>query len=408
MNYCPRCGAPIGFGQNFCRNCGLPVREKPTPERILEGGGPRVRGLGRNTLVYLTLEGLQGFEVRPAALLFLVLLAPLPFLAAIYYMVQAGALAVYATLWIITSALLYDELKWRGLKKFDANSPVPEGRRERWLVPWQSIRMADWNGKTLWFTSANPSRKLSVTFNQDDAPLVERTLNSWGVRYAWRPPKLPPTLTRYWTLVLTLFIIGQAILILAATLPFFSGEQQTYTTVLNDTRSRIAGTTLIGEFQTIFLNNLQVAWGGALPFLGTLTYGIASYNTGRVVQAIAISDQIPSSLVLVELYLFPHTWVEESAYPIATAAGLLAFTKWRSVSPGEFVRRLNRGSTKLALALGGAALILVVAGVLEVIGTYLRYGVLLLWLPLALLFYAGIRIATNRNRSRANPPLGSP
>jgi uncharacterized membrane protein SpoIIM required for sporulation len=266
--------------------------------------------------------------------------------------------------------------------------------------------MADWNGKTLWFTTGVLLRRLSVTFDQEDAPTVERTINSWGVRYSQRAPRLPQFLTRLPTLALFLFIASQIILILAATLPFFPGEEQLYTTVVNNTRSQVSGTTFLGEFRAIFLNNIQVALGGALPFLGTLSFGIASYNTGRAVQAIAIGAQVPPSLVLASLYLLPHAWIEESAYPIATASGLLAVTKWRSVSPVEFIRMLNWGSTKLALALGGVALILMAAGFFEVLVNYLGYGVIVLWVPLGIVCY--LFAMRNRKQRHSRFQIGSP
>jgi uncharacterized membrane protein SpoIIM required for sporulation len=331
---------------------------------------------------------------------------PLPLLAAIDYVVQTGALAVYATLWLALSLLVYDELRWRGLRRLTTNPPTAQAKGQAWQVPWQSIRMADWNGRTLWFTTANPTRRLSVTFDRDDAPRVERTIASWGVRYARRPPRLPEFLTRFSTLALLLFITSQVILILAATLPFFPGEAQLYTTIVNNTRSQISGTTFLGEFRDIFFNNIQVAWGGALPFLGTLSFGIASYNTGRALQAIAIGNQVPPSLLLVSLYLLPHTWIEESAYPIAAASGLLAVTKWRSVSPVEFVRRWNWGSTKLALALAGVALILVAAGFFEVLASYLGFAAVTLWVPLGIASY--FFATRNRRRKHNQSTIGSP
>lgn len=244
------------------------------------------------------------------------------------------------------------------------------------------------------------------------APIVERTLNSNGVKYSWRGPRLPPYLTRFSTLALLVFIAGQVILILAATLPFFPGEEALYTTVYNNAQNSIAGATFIGEFRGIFLNNIQVAWGGAIPFFGALTYGVTSYNTGRVIQVIAITNLNPLTnapqplspiIVLIGLYLFPHTWVEESAYPIATVAGMLALTKWRSVSPGEFARRRNWGSTKLAFALGGAAAILAAAGFIETLTSYVRYDILAVWVLLALLYFAW-----KKSRRRTTPIAGSP
>jgi len=176
-----------------------------------------------------------------------------------------------------------------------------------------------------------------------------------------------------------------------------------YNTILNNTRSQVAGATFIEAFKAIFVNNLQVAWGGMLPVLGQLSFGLASYNTGRVIQVIAISDHYPPSVVLISLYLLPHTWVEESAYPIATAAGLLAVTKWRSVSPDEFTRRVNWDSWKLILSMGGVALILVAAGLIETAGLYLGAGELLLWIPVGVVAF----LLVTWSRRRAVPPLGS-
>ncbi|MDG6902130.1 MAG: zinc ribbon domain-containing protein [Nitrososphaerota archaeon] len=404
MNYCPHCGVRLQAGQNFCTSCGADVRETSAPTQTEEVALPEVRGLGRKTAVFLTAGGVEGVEVRSSASLISALLIPLPFVAAVYYVVQAGAPAVYVTLWVAAAALLYDELRWRGVRRLDANPP---GGRRSWLAPWNSIRTADWNGRTLWLTSADPRRKLSATFDREDASSVESWLNTQGVRHSWKSPRLPAALTRFWTLVLLLFITGQAILILAATLPFFPGEEQAYSTILTSTKNQIAGTTTLGEFQAIFLNNIQVAWGGAMPFLGTLTYGVANYNTGRVVQEIAISTRpnaISASLVLASLYVLPHTWVEESAYPIATIAGILATTTWRSVSLGEFSRRSNWGSTKLVFALAGTAAILAAAGFLEVLVNYLGFGAVLLWVPMVALYY----LWTKYWKRTQDPPLGSP
>ena len=404
MNYCPDCGTKAEPGQNFCRNCGRDVRERPAAEQQ-QGRPEALRGMGRNTLAYLTPEGILGVGLGSTTLLFLAILAPLPFFVTIYYATQAGALTVYLTLWVATALLLYDELRWRGLRALGGNPP--EGGRRSWLVPWRSIRMADWNGRTLWFASENPDHRLSITFDKDAAPFVEWMLSSRGVRYSWRPPRLPPAATRFWTLVLLLFIIGQVTLVLAALLPFFPGEEQTYITILNNTKATISGTTFLGEFWAIFVNNVQVALGGAVPFLGALTYGLANYNTGRVVQAIALTNSTPIQpyLVLVNLYVLPHTWVEESAYPIATIAGMFALTKWRSVSPTEFAHWLNRGSVKLILALLTAALVLVAAGLIETLTSYLGFAGVALWVPLVALAYGWSRVRRPRQTTR---PTSSP
>jgi uncharacterized membrane protein SpoIIM required for sporulation len=345
--------------------------------------GPRVRGLGRNAVVYVANDGLEGHQIRSDTTLFLAFVLPIPVLVVVYYFAQAGNLALYITIWLVASGLIYDGLRSRGLRKLDAYAPDESGdERESWLVPWNSIRMADWNGRTLWLSSA--WRKLSVTFDQKDAPTVQQNLTTQGVRYSWRGPRLPSYLTRFTTLAIIFFVVSQVILISAAVLPFFPGEKEVYATVLNNTQSQLAGASFFGEFQGIFLNNIQVALGGALPFLGAIGFGIASYNTGRVIQVIAIDHGIPAARALAELYVLPHTWVEESAYPIAAVAGMLGVTRWRSVAPEDLRKWRNWGSTKLALALGGAGLILLVAGFIETLTTYLGILAITLWVPLLL------------------------
>jgi len=365
-----------------------------------------IRGLARNAIVYLTPEGLRADVFRSGGVLFLSPILPIPLLVTFYLVIQGGALAVYAAVWIALSLLIYDELRWQGFRRLEGYSlSAPQPSKASWLVPWSSLRMADWNGRTLWFTSLNPRRKTSVTFDRKDAPLVERSLTSWGVHYSPRSLRLPQALTHLSTLALFLFLVSQLILILAAVLPFFPGEAQMYNTILNSTRSQYTGVTFTEAFKSIFINNLQVAWGGILPVLGQIFFGLASYNTGRVIQAIAISDQYPSSVVLITLYLLPHTWVEESAYPLATAAGLLAITTWRSVSPSEFAHRINWGSWKLAFVMGGVMLILVAAGLIETAGLYLGTGELVLWIPVGVV---ALFIATwIRTHRRSTPSLGS-
>lgn len=414
MNYCPRCGARLGPDQNFCGNCGLDLRRLQFDQAEASQATP-ARGLWRNTVVYLTRDGVQGVVVRSMGVLALAAVSALFLAALIYYETQAFALAVYIALWIATSGLLYDELRWRGVRGLGDVPPQKGGGRKLWLVPWQSVRMADWNGRTLWFTSSSPTHKVSATFNKEDAPLVERTLASNGIRYSRGAPRLPSAFTRFSTLALLMFIIGQAILILAALLPYFPGEQQLYTTIYNHTKDQIAGATFVGEFAAIFLNNIQVAWGGSIPFLGALTYGLANYNTGRVIQAIATLNTnpitnapqpLPPYVVLVALYVLPHTWIEESAYPIATVAGTLALTKWRSMSPAEFVRRRNWGSARLLLALGGTAVILLVAGLVETATSYVGDGIVALWVPIALLYFVSRR--RWKRRVGTEPAAGSP
>jgi len=129
---------------------------------------------------------------------------PIPLLVAVYLIIQVGALAVYVAVWIALSFLIYDELRWQGFHRLGNSTSASQPSKTSWLVSWSSLRMADWNGRTLWFASLNPQRKMSITFDRSDAPLVERSLTSWGVRYSPKSLRLPQALTRLSTLALTL------------------------------------------------------------------------------------------------------------------------------------------------------------------------------------------------------------
>jgi hypothetical protein len=121
---------------------------------------------------------------------------------------------------------------------------------------------------------------------------------------------------------------------------------------------------------------------------------------------IALDANVPSAVVLVSLYILPHTWLEELSYPMAAVAGLLAVSTWRSVAPEEFIQWRGRGSSKFLLAMGGVSVTLTVAGVLEVLVAYLSLDVLVFWVPIGL----GLYLATKwtRRRSRDGPSTGSP
>lgn len=409
LNYCPSCGVQVRAGQSFCERCGVDLRAR-------RAGGPaepvlstEVRGLARNRLVYMTREGLTGVRISSEAWMVAVIAAPLPLLAAFWYTTGWGSLATYITLWLVSGGLLFDWLKWRGLRKIGGRGERAE-ERSSWRVSLASLRGVDWNGKTLWFSRPERPRKVSITFDRKNAPRVESNLRSQGVNYSWRPPRLPSRLTGFWSLVVLVFVASQVVMFMAATLPFFPGEQQVYTTVLNSTRSQVVNATMVDQFRVIYFNNLQVAWGSMVPGLGAISFAAASYNTGRVIQVIALSDtatlhqSVSPALVYLSLFFYPHSWVEEASYPIAVVAGVLGITRWRSVSPEAFARFANRGSTRLALALVGVALSLMVAGALEVSEPALGFssGAFLLWVPV--LVGGWVLYVAYKRRAAREPP----
>lgn len=387
MPFCIKCGKELPPDCQYCPACGQAVSPAISNPAVQGPALPELRGLSRDRLVYLTREGLSGIRVASDASLALAVVLPLPLLGAFWYLTRMGALAVYLTLWMVASGLLFDWLRWRGLKKAEDAEPRPG--LDRWLIPWSSLRMVDWNGRTLWFSRFSHPKKMSVTFDRKDAPAVETGLKWWGVRYSQRAPKAHSRLTSFWSLVVVTFVASQVVMFLAATTPFAPGQQQLYTTIYNSTESHFTNATFYGQFQAIYSNNLQVAWGNMVPGLGAVSLAAASYNTGRVIQVIAIlaaasqHQSISPAAVYLTLFLYPHSWVEELSYPMALVGGVLGVTRWRSVSAGEFARFTNWGSVKLAAAWVGVALALLAAGLLEVSEPVLGMtsGAFLLWIP---------------------------
>jgi len=408
MNYCPRCGAPLTEEQNFCRDCGLDLRARA----VAEGKGwreptPMVVGVSSNAAYHLTQEGLFGVRIlSPLAITFCVLL-PLPLLAIIGFALQPDSDAVYLVGWLVTSALLYDEVKWRRFRKLRDRTIEHLATTKFWMLRWHSIKRANWDGSTL--TTSTPDRlKTTITFDSVDSATVEGTLSAWGVPLRRKPMGRPSRiLGSFLALVLVTFVASQAILIAAAVLPFFPGEEQVYSSALHQLEGNLTRTTLVQQFELIYRNNLQVATANMLPGLGTLTLGAASYNTGRVIQVIGLNQHVPPILVVLSLYLYPHSWVEELSYPITTSAGIMLLTRWRRVSPRSLGHRVDRGSVKFALALGGVALQLTVAGFFEVVEPGLGIYTLLLWVPVAIAVILIIMRMRQSKPTAASPYLPS-
>jgi len=402
MNYCPSCGARLAAGQNFCRNCGLDLRV-----RAAEGPGhwetaPPIVGISSNAAYRLTQEGLLGVRILSPLAVALCILLPLPALAVIGFTLRPDSVAVYPVAWLVMSALLYDEMKWRRFNALKGLATEQMAAAKSWIIGWRSIGRANWGGSTLVVSS--PDRlKTTITFDQADSATVEGTLNAWRVPSRRTPAGRPPRiLGSFLALVLVIFVVSQAILIAAAVLPFFPGEEQVYSSALHQLEGNLTKTTLVQQFELIYRNNLQVATANMLPGLGALTLGAASYNTGRVIQVIGLNQHVPPIVIVLSLYLYPHSWVEELSYPITTSAGIMLLTRWRRVTPKDFAHRANRGSVKFALTLGGVALQLTVAGFLEVVEPGLGVYTLLLWVPVAL----GAILIIARSGRKASPSAG--
>lgn len=257
-------------------------------------------------------------------------------------------------------------------------------------IPWTSVHYIAMKGRKVTFRLDNGwiSAKLD---SADATTLSSKASAVLGDRFTAtpeKPPRFSPAM-KLLLLTLLLFALTQVIMVTASLTPYFPGEQQQYTSLYNSTESGLKTLTIPQEWGAIFFNNIQIALSSLVPGFGFLILGISSYNTGRVVQAAAIyytstlSYRVTPADFLLELYILPHTWVEELSYPLSTALGIYGFT-WRHESYSEFANWKTRASTKICLGFLVVTTMLAIAAVLEVSVSVLGLYVLLLWIPVAL------------------------
>ncbi|QQG48209.1 MAG: stage II sporulation protein M [archaeon] len=385
MKFCTQCGVEVEEGQPFCRNCGHDLLAREAP-RSLEAVADRpfsMRGLGTNSEVFLSEEGLLKVRIRSEYFVAFIGLASLLVLVPLYYVFQTPSWGVYYTAWFVLAAPAYEEFKWRGMERL-GKLPIEELARRRGsvFVAWAEVDKARLRGRTVFVTSRRLRQRLSATFDEADVQLINQGLASrlGGKLRVDSPRRALAIFSNFPALVGVLFAANVAVLFLAAGLPFFAGEEQAYTATLG-TISQTASLPLIQEFQAIFLNNTKVVLISGIPGLGLFSLLFSSYNTGRILQVIAIQGHITGWAATLFLFLFPHTWVEELCYPIATAAGLYYVSNRNPLPIAALGTRLARRSVRMSFAMLGAVFLLVVAGVLEVIEPPLGLGALVLWLP---------------------------
>lgn len=134
-----------------------------------------------------------------------------------------------------------------------------------------------------------------------------------------------------------LFVIQYALYFVVANLPFLPGEQTLYTNQNNQITNEFQGASLLAQFSGIFVNNFRIALIQMIPGLGAVFFATSLYVTARVIEVIAVSDQVsPLVVLLLLILLFPHSWIELPAYAVATGEGLfLLYAIWGFATGGR-------------------------------------------------------------------------
>jgi len=113
-------------------------------------------------------------------------------------------------------------------------------------------------------------------------------------------------------------------------------------------------------FQLIFGNNFYLCFLMFIPILGPIFGFYVLYNTGRMIGAMAIAEQLSPSMVLVGLFILPFAWLEYIAYSIAISQSF-----WLTLSLVR--RKFKIELVKTCLFITLCALILIVAALIETV-----------------------------------------
>jgi uncharacterized membrane protein SpoIIM required for sporulation len=176
--------------------------------------------------------------------------------------------------------------------------------------------------------------------------------------------------------ILLLEIVGT---MAVAFLPFLPGESSHFVQLFQQQRQAL-GTTAVSEFLAIFANNLHVLIFNFIPVIGPLTDAGATYNTGRVIEAITQNTAYPLPSYFLYLFSLPHTWFELTAYAIGVFEAFTLPASWspeaKSVPSRSLVSRVDEVIFVLAVAIG----VLAVAGAFEVLEPRMA-NPYILWIP---------------------------
>ncbi|MBI3858913.1 MAG: stage II sporulation protein M [Thaumarchaeota archaeon] len=391
MNFCPSCGEPCEPAQNFCKRCRYELRARAATEEAVRLPAP-VYAMEGASLYVMDDWGVTRVSTRGnASAVILLLVAFSTGIAAVLYdltRTYAPGIVLFLIL-----APVADTLRYRRLRSV-ISLPRESMLRLRgsWFVPWAGLTYMTVKGRRIRFMT-NSWR--SATIDPSDIPSVAaKGASALGRRFFSYPEGrrvLGSGLRRFWTLVIIIFVLDQALLVGAAVTPFFPGEKEAYLTLTNSQQQGIASLPPILQLAAIFSNNAQVALLTLIPGLGLFTFAASTYNTGRVIQVIADRDNVSSPAILFILFLLPHSWVEELSYPLAAALSLYYLTEWRRPSFREFSDVWKR--SRLSVATGLIAVTLAFAAALEVTEPLLGASALLLW---GMVFVA---VAVVRSRS---------
>lgn len=127
-------------------------------------------------------------------------------------------------------------------------------------------------------------------------------------------------LTRRVMTIIILFIIAVFIVAMGTLTPMSKHEAGELDNELNKSINTLEENGLI--LQYIFGNNFMIALFMFVPIVGLIFGGYVLYNTGVVIAASAIANDLNPTLALLLLFFIPVAWLEFAAYSTAMAESI--------------------------------------------------------------------------------------
>jgi hypothetical protein len=208
---------------------------------------------------------------------------------------------------------------------------------------------------------------------------------------------------------MTLILLVQvAILVVVSGLPFLPGEESVFVQAQQQQAQVLAAAGPLEEFVQILANNFMVGLREMVPGFGVLWFGIVSYDTARIVEAIAISQSLSPFEVSTFLILLPHTWIELLGYSFALYQGAYITTSLFRQRGGRALVLTRFFLLEVAFSFVVLALILFTAAAFEVGEILVGIYAFLAWIPFGALvfFYFRMRSAVVGGRTTPRDSAG--